>query len=156
MLLSFQIFTRKIKKIKSFFINFASQRNFKQTFECLFIYQHSNIEEKEEWIGLLNKLPWLKMQVMLTFFGITIWKYLFVNFLSIFSLLQCLYIVRFGWDIVLSSSHDGWDKRGYTIWYPGEGTSTLLNSVWLYLKVVKISTLGRSGLLLLKVNFAWS
>ena len=40
--------------------------NFKQTCECLFFYEHSNIEESDEWINLLNKLRWWKMQVMLT------------------------------------------------------------------------------------------
>ena len=65
-------------------------------------------------------------------------KYSFVTFLSICSSFQCFYIVRFEWDIVLSSSYDGWDKRGYTMWCPREGTFTLQNCVWLYLKVVQI------------------
>ena len=56
-------------------------------------------------------------------------KYSFVNLLSILSLFQCLYIVRSDWDIVLSSSYDEWNKRGYTMWCPREGTSTLLNFV---------------------------
>ena len=64
-------------------------------------YEHSNIEERDEWIRLLNKLHWLKMQVMLTFFAITIWNYSFVNFLNTFSSFQCLYIVRFEWDIFI-------------------------------------------------------
>ena len=86
--------------------------------------EHSDIEEQDEWIRLLNKMRLLKMQVMLMFFAITVWKYSFVNFLSIFYSFQCLYIVRFEWDIVLSSSYDGWDKRGYTILCPREGTSS--------------------------------
>ena len=65
-------------------------------------------------------------------------KYSFVNILSIFSSFQCLYKVRFEWDTVLSNSYDGWDKRGYTMWFPREGTFTLLNCVWLYLKAVQI------------------
>ena len=50
----------------------ASQKNFRQTIECLFFNEHSNLEERNDWIRLLNKLRWLKMQVMLTFFIITI------------------------------------------------------------------------------------
>ena len=42
-------------------------------------------------------------------------KYSFVNFFSIFSSFQCSYVVRFEWDIVLSSSYNGWDKREYTM-----------------------------------------
>ena len=42
---------------------------------CYF-YEHSNIEERDEWIRLLNKLHWLKMQMKLTFFGITIWIFI--------------------------------------------------------------------------------
>ena len=67
------------------------------------------------------------MQVMLAFSPITIWKNSFVNFLSIFSSFQCLCLVRIEWDIVLSSSYDGWDKRGYTMYCPWEGTATLPN-----------------------------
>ena len=52
---------------------------------------------------------------------------------TLFSTFQCLYVVRFEWDIVLSSSYDGWDKGGYTTWCPRGGTSTLLNCVWSYL-----------------------
>ena len=76
-------------------------------------YKQSNKEERKGQIRLLNNLRWLKMQVMFTFFAITIWN---IYFESIFSSFQCLYIVRFEWDIVLSSSHDGSDKRGYTMW----------------------------------------
>ena len=101
-------------------------------------YEHSNIEERNEWIRPLNKLCWLKMHVILTFYVITIWRYPFVNFLSNFSSFQCLYTVTFEWDIVLSSSYDGWDMRGYTMRCPREGTSNLLNCVWLFLKVVQI------------------
>ena len=54
-------------------------------------------------------------------------KYSFVYFGSIFSSFQCLHIVRFEWDIVLSSSYDGWDKRGYTMWCPREGNFPFLN-----------------------------
>ena len=36
--------------------------------------KHLNIEEREEWIRLLNKLHELKMQVILPFFGITTWN----------------------------------------------------------------------------------
>ena len=61
-----------------------------------------------------------------------------IYFQSIFSSFQCLYIVRYEWDIVISNSYDGWDERGYTIWCLRQGTSTLLNCVWLYLKVVQI------------------
>ena len=56
---------------------------------------------------------------MLTLF-VNYLKYSFVNFPSIFSSFKCLYIVRFEWGIVLSSSNDGWDKRGYTTWCPRE------------------------------------
>ena len=84
--------------IKSGVTNFTSQRNFKQTFECLLFYEHSNIEENGEWIRLLNKFCWLKMQAK--FLAITIWKYSFVNFISIFSSFQCLFIARIEWDIV--------------------------------------------------------
>ena len=42
--------------MKSDVINFASQRNFKQTFECLVFYEHSNIEEKDKGVRLLNEL----------------------------------------------------------------------------------------------------
>ena len=69
----------------------------------------------------------------------------FVNLLSIFSSFQCLYIVKFEWDIVLSNSHDGWDKHGYTMWFPREGTSTLLNCVWLYLKLMQTEILKIYG-----------
>ena len=69
-------------------------------------------------------------------------KYSFVNFLSIFFFFffsfQCLYIHRFEWGIVLSSLCHGWDKRGYTKWCSRGSTSTLLNCVWLYLKVIQI------------------
>ena len=65
------------------------------------------------------------------FFAITIWKHSFANFLNIFYSFQCLYIVPFEWDILLSSSYDGWHKCGYTIWCPREGTTTLINYVWL-------------------------
>ena len=54
-------------------------------------------------------------------------KYSFVNFLSTFSSCQWLCVVRFEWDIVLSSLYDGWGKRGYSMWCPRKGTSTLLN-----------------------------
>ena len=101
-------------------------------------YEHSNIEERDEWIRLSDNLRWVNKQVMLTFFAIPISKYSFANFLSIFSSFQCLYIVWFEWDIVLSSLCDVWDKRGYTMWCFREGPSTLLNCVWLYLKVVQI------------------
>ena len=70
---------------------------------------------------------------MLTFSCNNYLKYSFVNFLGIFSSFQCIYIVRFESDIVLV-----WDKRGYTMWCPREGTSTLVNCVRLYLKVVQI------------------
>ena len=77
------IFYQKYKK--SDVISFASQRNFKQTFDaCLFFYELLNIEGKNEWIRLLNKLHWLKMQVMLTYFCNNYLKYSFVNFLNIF------------------------------------------------------------------------
>ena len=42
-------------------------------------------------------------------------EYLFGKFLSIFSSFQCLYAVRFEWDIVLSKSCDGSEKCGYTM-----------------------------------------
>ena len=76
-------------------------------------YKQSNKEERKGQIRLLNKFHWLKMQVMFTFFAIAIWNIYFKKFFSSF---QCLYIVRFEWDIVLSSSYDGSDKRGYTMW----------------------------------------
>ena len=53
-------------------------------------------------------------------------KYSFVNFLSNFSSFQCLYIVRSEWDIVLSSSYDGWDTHGHTMWCTRKGASKLL------------------------------
>ena len=56
-------------------------------------------------------------------------KYSFVNFLGIFSSFKCLHIVRFEWDIVLSSSYKGWHKCEYTMWCHGKGTSTLLYCV---------------------------
>ena len=37
-------------------------------------YENSNIEQRDEWIRLLNKLRWLQMQVMLRFFAVTIWN----------------------------------------------------------------------------------
>ena len=41
-----------------------------------------------------------------------------------------MYLVRLEWDIVLSSSYDGWNRSGYSMWCPTEGTSTHLNCVW--------------------------
>ena len=32
-------------------------------------------------------------------------------------------MVRFEWDIVLCNSYDGWDKRGYTMWFPRKGNN---------------------------------
>ena len=64
--------------------------------------------------------------------------YVFCNNYLKYSFLMLVYIVRFGWDIALSSSYDGWDKHGYTMWCHRDGTSTLLNCVWLCLKVVQI------------------
>ena len=73
-----------------------------------------------------------------------------VNSLKIYSFLKTisfksfdnswgnLYIIRFEWDIIFTSSYDEWAKDGYTKWCPKEGTSTLLNWVSLYLKVVQI------------------
>ena len=100
-------------------------------------YEHSNIEERDKWIRLINKLSCLRYKHAYIF-GNNYLKYSFVNFLSIFSSFQCLYIVRFEYDIILSNSYDGWDKRGYTMWLPREGTSAVLNCVWLYLKRVQI------------------
>ena len=51
--------------------------------------------------------------------------------------LFCLFVVRFDWDIVLSSSYDirkAWIHHVMS-W---EGTSTLLNCVWFYIKLVWI------------------
>ena len=51
--------------------------------------------------------------------------------------LFCLFAVRFEWDIVLSSSYDirkAWIHHVMS-W---EGTSTLLNCVWFYIKLVWI------------------
>ena len=76
-------------------------------------YENSNIEEGDKWIRLWNKLRWLKMQVMLTFFAMTIWNIHLQTF-WVFSL-HFNYVVRFEWYIVLSSSYDGWNKHGYTI-----------------------------------------
>ena len=74
MLLLLQIFTGDIKKEK-LTLSIASQKFFKETvFKKLFSYEHSNIAERDEWIRLLNKFCWLKMQVLLTFFTITIWN----------------------------------------------------------------------------------
>ena len=73
-----------------------------------------------------------------------------VNSLKIYSFLKTisfksfdnswrnLYIIRFEWGIIFTSSYDEWAKDGHTKWCPREGTSTLLNWVSLYLKVVQI------------------
>ena len=45
---------------------------------------------------------------------------------TLFSAFQCLYVVRFERDIVLSSSYDGWNKVGYTTWCPRGGKVLLL------------------------------
>ena len=45
---------------------------------------------------------------------------------TLFSAFQCLYVVRFERDIVLSSSYDLWDKVGYTTWCPRGGKVLLL------------------------------
>ena len=37
-------------------INFASQRNFQQALGCLFFNEHSNMEERDEYIRRVNKL----------------------------------------------------------------------------------------------------
>ena len=98
-------------------------------------YEHSNIEERDNWIRLLNNwADWDASDAYI--FGNKYLKYLFANFLSTFSSFQCLNIVIFEQGIVLSNSYDGWDKRGYTIWFNREGTPTLLNCIWLYLKGV--------------------
>ena len=94
----------------------------------VFLWTFENKRKRDEWIRLLGKLCWLKIQVLLKLSAI------FEIFISVL----VYYIVRFEWDIVFSSSYDGWDKRGYTMWCPREGTSTLLICVWLYLKVVQI------------------
>ena len=74
--------------------------------------------------------------------------------LQIFSSFRCLFVVRFEWDIVLSSSYDirkAWIHHVMS-W---EGTSTLLNCVWFYLKLVRIQE-TYSEFLVLKVEVAWS
>ena len=101
-------------------------------------YEYSNIEWKAslfffEWIRLLKDGRWKIEDVSdVSVFSNNYLKYSIVNFLSILSLFQCLYIVRFKWDIVLSSSYEGSDNRWYTMWCLREGTSTHLNCVWLY------------------------
>ena len=66
-----------------------------------------------------------------------------------------MYVVRFVWDIVLSSSYDGSDNLGYTMWCPREGSSSLLNCVWLYLKVVQIQQTWMLWVFILKFETAW-
>ena len=44
-----------------------------------------------------------------------------------FFFISILVYFRIEWDIVLSSSYDGWDKLGYTMCCPCEGTTTLPN-----------------------------
>ena len=78
-------------------------------------------------------------------------KYSFVKFLSIFSSFQYLHIVICKWDIGLSSSYDGWNKREYTMWCLREGTSILLNYHSLT-HSLKLSKLGGSGFILLKAE----
>ena len=74
--------------------------------------------------------------------------------LQVFSSFRCLFVVRFEWDIVLSSSYDirkAWIHHVMS-W---EGTSTLLNCVWFYLKLVRIQE-TYYVFLVLKVEVAWS
>ena len=64
-------------------------------------------------------------------------KYSFINLLSIFFFHSsaCIYI---NFNEVLFFLVNVMDKCGYTKWCSRGGTSTLLNCVWLYLKVVQI------------------
>ena len=110
------------------------------TFHRSFFF-NDKAEEKDEWIRLLNKLSWLKMQVMLTFFAVT-------NLIFICKLSKHFFFIsmlRFEWYILymnnmndISSSYDWCDKCWFIMWCSREGASTLLNCVWLYLKVVQI------------------
>ena len=74
--------------------------------------------------------------------------------LQVFSSFRCLFVVRFEWDIVLSSSYDirkAWIHHVMS-W---EGTSTLLNCDWFYLKLGWIQE-TYPEFLVLKVEVAWS
>ena len=73
LLFSVQIFTRNIKKMKSGNINMRHKGILNKHLNPVF-YEHSNAEERIRWIRLLNKLNWLKMQVMFTFFATTFWN----------------------------------------------------------------------------------
>ena len=70
--------------------------------------------------------------------------------LQLFSSFRCLFVIRFEWGIVLSSLHDI-KKRGCTMSCPWEGTSTLLNCDWFYLKLMWIQETC-SEFLVLKVE----
>ena len=52
-------------------INSPSQMEIWTSLLMPVFYEHLIIEERNEWIRLLNKLHWLKMQLMLLFFSIT-------------------------------------------------------------------------------------
>ena len=103
MLFSPQTFTRDIKKQKV----------------ALSISHHKEILKKHLNACFLWALEYKRKRLVNTsdayVFCNSYLKYSFENFLSIFSLYQCLYIVRFEWDIVFSNSYDGWDKRGCTM-----------------------------------------
>ena len=82
-----------------------------------FFYQHSNIEERNEW-RVNEAIKWIAMIKDASdayIFANRYLKYSFANFPSIFSSCQCLYIDRFERDIVLN---DGWENRGYIMWCP--------------------------------------
>ena len=97
-------------------------------------YEYLNKKERDKWVRLLiNCADWrckwcLRfLQQLSEIFICKLFKYLFF-----------ILMLRFEWDILISSSYDGSEKCGYIMWCPSEGTSTLLKCVWLYLKVVQI------------------
>ena len=93
---SLQIFTRNVKKEK---VALSISRN--KRIVNKYSNENSNKEERYDWIRILNKLRWLKMQVMLTFFYLKqLFEIFICNLLSTFSSFQCLYIVRFEFFLV--------------------------------------------------------
>ena len=93
---SLQIFTRNVKKEKV-----ALSISHNKRIVNKYSNENSNKEERYDWIRILNKLHWLKMQVMLTFFYLKqLFEIFICNLLSTFSSFQCLYIVRFEFFLV--------------------------------------------------------
>ena len=78
-------------------------------------YEHSNIEKRDNWIRLLNKLHWLKMAVVLTFFAVAMWificklsKYFYFISVIVYSF-EKFYSFVYIW--MRYRSYDGWDKH---------------------------------------------